>query len=429
MTTRIAIVDGVRTPFCKAGGKLRHCGADDLGAITVRELLARTGLAPDRVDELIFGNVCQPPNAPNLARVIALKAGLPQSTIAYTVQRNCASGIQAVSSAAQQIMTGESEIVIAGGAESMSQVPLLFGRQMTELFIKLMRARTATQKLRTAATFRPSFLKPVIGLELGLSDPVCELNMGQTAEILARQYSISRNEQDELALLSHSRASVARAEGRLADEITPLCPAPKYNHMLDADDGPRDGQTMDALEKLRPYFDRRAGTVTVGNSCPITDGAAALLVCSEEVARREGWQPLGFLDGWAYAALDPARMGLGPVFATAKLLDSTGKSLDDFDILEMNEAFAAQVIANERAFASESFAHDELGRSKPLGTIDREKLNVNGGAIALGHPVGATGARLILTTLKELHRSGRAHGLATLCVGGGQGAAVALEAA
>ena len=288
---------------------------------------------------------------------------------------------------------------------------------------------TTRQRLKALASFRLSHLKPVIALQLGLMDPVCGLNMGQTAEILAREFGITRADQDAFALQSHVKAVAAAESGRLVDEIVPVAVPPKYAQMQFDDDGPRPEQSSEALAKLKPYFDRQAGTVTPGNTCPITDGAAALLLASERAVNEMGIKPLGYITNWAYAALDGSRMGLGPAYATAKLLDQTGLRLDEFDIVELNEAFAAQVIANERAFESESFARKYLNRNTPLGKLDRDRLNVNGGAIALGHPVGATGTRLVLTTLRELKRRNEHRGLATLCVGGGQGAAVALEAA
>jgi acetyl-CoA C-acetyltransferase/acetyl-CoA acyltransferase len=337
--------------------------------------------------------------------------------------------MEAITSAARLIQTGEAETVLAGGTESMSQIPLLYGPQFTEMFIELARARTAGQRLRALSRFRPSFLKPVIALQLGLIDPVCELNMGQTAEVLAREFGVTRQDQDAFSLESHRRAVAADQQGLRQGEIVPVIGPPGYSRVQAADDGPRPTQTADALARLRPYFDRQAGTVTVGNACPVTDGAAAVLLASEPRARELGLEPVGWLGEWAYAGLDGRRMVLGPVYATSRLLAHSGGRLADFDLIEMNEAFAAQVIANERAFASKSFAQEHLGRDAPLGEIDREKLNVNGGAIAIGHPVGATGARLVLALLGELKRRGRKRGLATLCVGGGQGAAVALEAA
>ncbi len=429
MEPRIAILDGVRTPFCKAGGELQGAGADDLGAIVVRELLARTGVRPDRIDELIFGNVAQPPHAANIARVISLKAGLPESLVAYTVHHNCASGIQSITTAAGHIRTGQADLVIAGGTESMSGIPLIYGAQMTALFVQLFKARTMGQRLKALASFRPAHLKPVVALQLGLMDPICGLNMGQTAEVLAREFGITRQDQDAFALASHQKAVAAADSGRLAEEIVPVAAPPGYARIQLVDDGPRPNQSTEALAKLKPYFDRQAGTVTPGNTCPITDGAAAVLLASERMTKELGIEPLGYITGSAYAALDGSRMGLGPAYATAKLLDQTGLRLDEFDIVELNEAFAVQVIANERAFESEVFARKHLNRERALGELDPSRLNVNGGAIALGHPVGATGTRLVLTTLLELQRRHVHRGLATLCVGGGQGAAVALEAA
>ena len=426
---RIAILDGLRTPLCKSGGALRSVPADDLGAIVVKELLARTGIEPRQFSEVVFGNVAQPPHAANIARVIALKAGLPDDLVCHTVHHNCASGMQSVTTAAIDIQSGHADLVIAGGTESMSQIPLLVGDRMTALLLSLMKTRSLVRRLAVLASFRPSFLKPVIALQQGLTDPVCGLNMGETAEVLAREFGISRTQQDEFALASHEKANAAAQAGRLGEEIVAVIGPPSWNHAQVVDDGPRPNQSMEALGKLRPYFDRQAGTVTAGNTCPITDGAAALVLASEDKARELGVEPIGFLGDWAYAALDGRRMGLGPVYATAKLLEKTGGTMDDFDLVELNEAFAVQVIANQRAFESESFAREHLGADEPLGRLDPSRLNVNGGAIALGHPVGATGTRLMLTLLHELRRRGKRRGLATLCVGGGQGAAVIVEAA
>ncbi len=429
MKERIAILDGIRTPFCKAGGALRSVTADDLGALVVKELLARTSIDPARVSSVIFGNVGQPAHAANIARVIALKSSIPANVVAHTVHHNCASGMRAITDAALQIRSGQADLVLAGGTESMSQIPLIFSASMTHLFVRLMKARSIGQRVKALASFRPAYLRPVIALQLGLTDPVCGLNMGQTAEILAREFGATRDEQDAYALDSHRKAVRALEAGRLAAETCPIVVPPRYDHVQESDDGPRPDQTPEALRKLRPYFDRNAGTVTVGNACPITDGAAAVFLAGERTAHDLGIQPLGYLTASAYAALDGRRMGLGPAFATAKLFEETGMGLGDFDLVEINEAFAAQVIANQRAFASDTFAREELARGRALGEIDEDRLNVNGGAIALGHPVGATGTRLVLTVLRELHRRGGRRGLATLCVGGGQGAALAVEAA
>ena len=427
MKQRLAIIEGYRSPFCKAGTVFKDMQADQLGAVIVRELMARSVLAYSDIDEVIIGNVAQPGHAANIARVIARQGGFAPQTIAHTVNRNCASGMEAMTTAANKIFAGEIETALVGGAESMSQIPLLFSPQMSEFFIKLMGAKTALARVKRLLSFRPAFLKPIIGIELGLTDPVCGLNMGQTAEALAREFAISRAEQDAVALLSHQRAAQAQAEGRLAEEIIPVPVAPHYKKIQHQDNGPRGEQTLAALAKLRPYFDRLAGTITVGNACPISDGAVAFTVMAEATAMQRGLQPLGYLSDYSYAGLDGARMGLGPAYATSLLLQKTGLQLKDFDLIELNEAFAVQVIANERAFASAEFAQKYLGREHALGVLDRDKLNVNGGAIALGHPVGATGGRLILTLLHELRRRGLQRGLATLCVGGGQGASLALE--
>jgi acetyl-CoA C-acetyltransferase/acetyl-CoA acyltransferase len=417
----IAILDGVRTPFARAFGPLAKVPAQDLGRHAAVEALRRAGLRPDEVDQVVFGNVATPADCANIARVIALRAGVPQDRIAHTVQRNCASGMEAISTAAGLIRLGEAKTVLAGGTESMSQIPLLYNHQATEQYVRLGRAKSVWQKTGALLGFRPRHFKPVIALKEGLTDPVSGLIMGETAEVLVEDFGISRQAQDEFALLSHQRAVAAQERGVLAEEIVPI-------DDVKEDVGPRKGQSLEALAKLKPFF-RKDGTVTVGNSCQITDGAAALVLLPGEAARSSGRQPLGYLRGFAYAGCDPRRMGLGPAFATARLLDKTGLSLRDIDLIELNEAFAAQVIANEKAFVSDRFAKEQLGRPQALGEIDRAKLNVNGGAIALGHPVGATGTRLVLTLLKELKRRGGRYGLATLCVGGGQGGAMLVERA
>jgi acetyl-CoA acyltransferase len=287
------------------------------------------------------------------------------------------------------------------------------------------KAKTWGQRFRGLLSFRPSFLKPQIP---DIADPLCGLSMGQTAEILAREFKIDRAEQDKFALRSQQRAIAAMQEGRLADEIIPVPVPPKYNKMQSQDEGPRANQTLEALAKLKPVFDPLTGTVTAGNASPLTDGAAAVLLMKESQAKALGIKPLGYLVDYAAAALDPSRMGLGPAYAIAKLLDRTQSSLDSFDLIEINEAFAAQVLAVLKACASADFAKKELGRDAPVGEIDMEKLNVNGGAIALGHPLGASGARLVITILKELQRRGKLRGLVTMCVGGGQGEAAIVEA-
>src|SRR3954470_12695419 len=425
-TQRLVIVDGVRTPFCKAGTDLSHKGPEELGRIAVNALLTRTGLDPALVDEVIFGCVSQPADAANVARVIALRAGIPEHVPAMTVHRNCASGCEALTQAAEKISAGRGSIFIVGGTESMSQVPLLFKQSTAEKFGRLARSKTFGQKVRTLASFRPSDFQPRIGLQLGLTDPVCGLNMGETAEVLAREFGIGRETQDAFALESHRRA--AAAGPRLAEEICPTyVNGYKPAAAILQDNGPRANQSTEALAKLKPVFDRRTGTVTAGNSSQITDGAVALLVMSEAKAAQLGYTPLGVLTGYAYAGCDPARMGLGPVYAIAKAEDKLGLAVDQADIVEINEAFAAQVLAVLKCLRSEEFARATLGRDRHLGKLPKERLNVNGGSIALGRPVGATGARLVLTALKELKRRDARRALVSLCVGGGQGAALWLE--
>ena len=420
---RLVIVDGIRTPFCKAGTDLAALGADELGRIAVSALLMRSDLDPALIDEVIFGCVAQPADAANVARVIALRAGIPQSVPAVTVHRNCASGCEAITQAQEKILAGRGKIFVVGGAESMSNIPLLFNASAAKKFGQLARAKTFMQRAQAIAAFRPSDFKPRIGLLLGLTDPVCNLNMGETAEVLARESGTSRAVQDAFALQSHVRA--AAAHGKLAEEICPVFQAD--GKAVTQDNGIRENQTTEALAKLKPQFDRRNGTVTAGNASQITDGAVALLVMSESRAAELGFTPLGALTGYAYAGCDPVRMGLGPVFAIAQAEAQTGLKLVDADIIEINEAFAAQVVAVIKCAASEEFAHDKLHRNAPLGEIPAAKLNINGGSIALGHPVGATGARLVLTALKELQRRNAKRALVSLCVGGGQGAALWLE--
>jgi acetyl-CoA C-acetyltransferase/acetyl-CoA acyltransferase len=376
------------------------------------------------VDEVIFGCVAQPVDAANVARVIALRSGIPESVPASTVQRNCASGCEALTLANDKMLAGHGSIFIVGGAESMSNIPLIFKQSTAEKFGKLARAKKLGQRLQSLAAFRPSDFQPRIGLLLGLSDPVCGMNMGETAELLAREFGITRADQDTFALQSNQRAIAARE--RLAEEI---CPAflPAKSAAITKDNGPRDNQSMEALAKLKPVFDRRTGTVTAGNASQVTDGAVALLVMSEDRASELGLTPLGSLVGYACAGCDPSRMGLGPSFAIARAQERTGLGLDDADLIELNEAFAAQALAVMKSAKSEQFARKFLGRDRALGEIPAEKLNVNGGAIALGHPVGATGARIVLTSLRELQRRKARRALVTLCVGGGQGAALWLE--
>ncbi len=420
------ILAGVRTPFARAGSVFKRTPSYELGRIAAAEVVARADLDPDRIDEVVFGHCAMPSEAANSTRVVALRAGLPERIPAVTVHRNCASGMEAVANACHRIGSGDAKLVLAGGMESMSQIPLQFSFEYSDFLEGLMRAKTPFARLSALLRFRPRMLTPRIALAEGLTDLVCGLKMGQTAEVLAREFRIPRERQDEFALRSHQRAIAGREA--LREEIVPVHPATGYEAVGD-DVGPREGQTLEALAKLEPYFDRRNGSVTVGNSCQITDGAAALLVGDDETAR--GWPtpPLGRVRAFAFAGLAPQRMGLGPVFAMTRALARAQVSLTEIEVFEINEAFAAQVLACLDAAKSEKFCRDELGLDRPLGEIPEQRLNVNGGAIALGHPVGVSGARLLLTTLHEMRRRGARLGLASLCVGGGQGAAFVLERA
>lgn len=424
---RVAIVSGVRTPFAKAGTKLKGCSAVHLGCSATKEAMARAELDPAQVDEVVFGNAGTPADAANISRVIALRAGVPESVPAYTVHRNCASAMEAVAQGCLKIGVGLADVMVVGGTESMSNMPLIYGDEMTELFSTLSFAKSPVEKIQKFSEVRPNWLKPKVAIMEGLTDPISGLNMGQTAEVLARDFHLTRKEQDEFALRSHIRTVAAQKEGRFENEIGPITIEPSYADFLSTDVGPREGQTMEQLGKLKPFFDRENGTVTPGNACPITDGAVALVLMSEARAKAEGREILGTISGYTFSGCDPKRMGMGPTYSTAALLDGLGLQLKDVELVELNEAFAAQVLANQRAFASKTYCTEKLGRKEALGELRDEILNVNGGAIAMGHPVGATGARLILTLLLEMRRRDLHRGLATLCIGGGQGGAFMVE--
>ena len=421
------ILAAVRTPFVRAGEDLRDVPAKELARRVLREVVDRAGLVPEDVDEVVFGNAATPADAPNVARVATLLAGYPEAVPALTVHRNCASGLEAVLLASEKVRAGTANVVACGGAESMSRIPMQLAAEANPFFVQLARARTLPARLRVIASAPWRRLVPRSALLDGLTDPVCGLNMGETAEKLAREFDISRDHQDAFALESHRRATQARQAGRLAAEIAPVFVPPAFERVVADDVGPRENQSREALAKLRPVFDRKDGTVTAGNSCQITDGAAALLVASEEWARACGATIRARIRGHATVGLSPARMGLGPAYAIPRALDQAGVSLRDIGRVEINEAFAAQVIACLEAMSSAQFCETELGRARAVGSIDPARLNPNGGAIALGHPIGATGARLVTTLMHELARSSETLGVASLCVGGGQGSAIVLE--
>jgi acetyl-CoA C-acetyltransferase/acetyl-CoA acyltransferase len=411
MTEPLYILDGVRTPFARMGTDLAPLAADELGRIAANAVLTRTGIDPATLDEVIFGCVCQPAESMNIARVIALRAGVPVSVPAMTVHRNCASGFEAITTAHERVAAGRGSLYLVGGVESMSQVPLLYSAAAAKKFGTIGRAKTLKAKLAAYSAFRPEDFAPKIGLKLGLSDSFCNMNMGETAELLAHEQGISRGNQDAFAIRSHEKAIAARE--RLAEEITPVYGAGK-NGPMKQDNGPRNDQTPQVLAGLRPAFNK-FGSVTPGNSSQITDGGVALLVGTAAKARELGLKPIGKLVDYAYAGCDPERMGLGPLYAIDQLEKRMGRSIQDADLIEINEAFAAQVLAVLKLLR-------ESDRE-----ISESRLNVNGGAIALGHPVGATGARLVLSTLLELRRRGLQNAVVSACVGGGQGGALWLE--
>lgn len=420
------IVGGVRTPFIKAGTLAKNLTAQEIGRQVLVALMRKVPIDPSEIDQIIMGCVAQPIDATNVARVAAINAGLPLSIPAYTVQRNCSSSMQAVTNAVEMIEAGSAEVVIAGGTESLSNAPLIYNRYFTDFFGRLAKSRTAPQKLAALLTFRPKMLNPRIGIMEGLTDPTCGMIMGDTAELLSRELGISRQEQDEFSLQSHVKAAAARKNGLFKDEIIPLFSQPDFAPLTE-DNGIREDQSLEMLAKLKPIFDKKHGSVTAGNSSQVTDGAVAMVVTTRERAAAWGIKPLARIAGSAYAGLEPRRMGLGPVAASAKLLGKLGRGLKDMQLIEINEAFAAQVIACLRVADSDKLSADLLGLPKAPGAVDRSILNVNGGAIALGHPVASSGGRLLLTLAHELRRRSLQTGLASLCVGGGQGAAFVLE--
>lgn len=422
----VYLVQGKRTPQVKSGTDIKDIAAPYLGHYLIRNILDETGIPNTDVDEVIVGNTGAPPKYPNVGRVIALEAGLDKQTSGYTVHRNCASGMEALSQAFDKISSGRSEVVFAGGVENMSQMPLMYGKEMTEFFMEMMKAKKPQDKLKILSTFRLPHLSPIVAIEQGLTDPFCGLNMGQTAEKLAREFGISRLEQDEFANNSHAKAIAAQKEGKTAEEIVPLVAGDGMDKMIAEDIGPREKSTVEGLGKMRPYFERTTGTVTVGNACPITDGGSMWLLCSEEAVAKYNLKPMAKMIDYHFHGLEPERMGMGPLLAMHGVMKRANMKMEDFDLIEINEAFAAQAIAVVRACKDPELSK-RFGIEETVGEIPMEKLNVNGGAIAMGHPVGSTGSRLVVTLAHELKRRGAKYGMASLCIGGGQGGAVIIE--
>jgi acetyl-CoA C-acetyltransferase len=428
----IYIIDGARTPFLKARNRPGPFAASDLATAAGRALLTRAPFEPGDLDEVILGCAAPSVDEVNIGRVVALRIGCGQAVPGWTVMRNCASGMQAIDSAIANMAAGRSSLVLAGGVDALSRAPLLYSEAMTLWFADFAAAKTAGQKAAQLARFRLSYLAPVIGIMKGLTDPNVGLIMGQTAENVAHHFGVTRSQMDEYAARSHVRVIRAQesgaftaARGGLGPEIVPLFDA--RGTVYADDDGVRRDSTPENLAKLKPFFDRKYGNVTAGNSSQVTDGAAWVLLATEEAVRRHRLTPAGRIVDSQWAALDPAEMGLGPVHAATPILRRHGLGLNDLDAWEINEAFAAQVLGCIEAWKSEAYCRQHLGLDRALGELDPDRLNVDGGAIALGHPVGASGARIVLHLLQVLKRTGGRRGIAAICIGGGQGGAMLVE--
>jgi acetyl-CoA C-acetyltransferase len=428
MTQPIYVIDGSRTPFLKARNRPGPFAASDLAVQAGRELLIRQRFAPTDLDEVILGCASPSPDEVNIGRVVALRMGCGKKVPGWTVMRNCASGMQALDSAIANIRCGRSDLVLAGGVDALSRAPLLYSDRMVLWFAGFSTAKTFGEKASAFLRLNPAALfTPIIGIMKGLTDPMVGLLMGQTAENLAFRFGITRREMDEFSARSHRRVLAAQKEGHFTGEIAPLFDG--EGNLYEKDDGVREDSTPENLAKLKPFFDRKYGNVTAGNSSQITDGAAWLILASEAALAKYQLPVLGTILDSEWAGLDPAQMGLGPVHAATPLLRRHGLKLDDVDAWEINEAFAAQVIACLRAWADDAYCRAELGLDGALGKLDEAKLNVDGGAIALGHPVGASGARIVLHLLNVLKRTRAKRGLASICIGGGLGGAMLVEAA
>ncbi len=420
----IYIVDGARSPQLKARGKQGPFSAADLAVNCSRPLLARQDFDPTAIDEVIMGCVMPSADEANIARILGLRLHCGNDVPAYTVQRNCASGMQALDSAAQSIAMRRSELILAGGVESMSRAPVMLNGHMVNWLSDWMRAKTITQKVKTIAQLRPKFFAPIIGLLRGLSDPVKGLSMGQTAEIIADKFNISREMMDHYAVQSHQRLNMAQENNNLTEiETIYDTNGNFYSH----DDGVRPDTDMASLAKLKPVFDRPFGNVTAGNSAQITDGASVLLLASEKALKDHNLTPVAQILDCEWAGLEPAQMGLGPVHAITPILQRNKYDFNDIDYFEINEAFAAQVLACLAAWQDEQYCKQELQLNAPLGELSMDKLNVDGGGISLGHPVGASGARIVLHLMNILQRTKTTRGIASLCIGGGQGGAMMIE--
>jgi acetyl-CoA acyltransferase len=421
----VALIAGCRTPFAKAGTVYRDLTAVDLARVCVRELVERSEVDPKAIDTVIMGQVIPSVAAPNLAREVVLGTGLPVSIPAHTVNRACASAGEAIAEVVDEIRGGRAAAGIAGGAESLSDVPILHSRRMAQVLVEASKARSIGEKVAVFSKLRPADLTPQTP---AIAEPSTGLTMGQSAEKMAKENGITREEQDWIAYLSHKNAAAAVDDGRLPAEMCTVLLPPRYEKAVTVDNLIRRDTTPEALSALPPVFDKKYGTVTAGNASPLTDGAAAVLLMSESSAKEEGFEPLAFVKSWAVAAVDPGgQLLMGPAIAIPLALDRAGLKLADMDLIEMHEAFAAQVASNIQALESAEWAREKLGRTEPVGKVDREKLNVMGGSIAIGHPFGATGARLATTLAHELKRRKGRYGLLSICAQGGMGFAMVLE--
>ncbi len=421
---KTAIVAGCRTPFSKAGTSLRRLTAIDLGKVAVREVLARADVGGEEVDELVYGTVVHDPHAPNIAREVGI-AVLPDTVPAFTVSRACASSNQAITDGAGMIELGYADVVVAGGAESLSQVPITVSEEMAESLISASRAKSLGQRVKAFAGIRPKHFLP---RQPAIAEPSTGLTMGESAELMAKMNGIPREEQDRWALRSHRLAAEADEDGRLREDIAPVYPPPEYDEVVKVDNGIRRDTSMEKLEKLPPVFDREHGSVTAGNSSPLTDGASAVVLMSEERARSDGRNVLGYIRSWAWAALDPGWQLLqAPVWAAPLALERAGVRMSDIELMEMHEAFSAQVLSNLHGLSSRSFAREHMGRDEPVGHPPEDRINVTGGSIAVGHPFAATGARVTMQLLREMARRDLELGLVTVCAAGGLGFAMVVE--
>lgn len=421
---KVFIVDGSRTPQLKARGKQGPFHAGDLAVQAARPLLTRNNIDLATLDEVILGCMMPGVDEANIGRVVALRLGIPLSVPAWTVQRNCASGMQSIDSAFRNIASGNANLILAGGVEAMSRAPLLHNDHMVNWFSGMMRARTLGQRLNQFMKLRGRHLKPVIALLRGLTDPIVGLNMGQTAENIAARFNISREQMDNFAVASHQRLSQAQDAGDL-DEIEAIYD--NKGNFYDHDDGVRHDSSVENLAKLRPAFDRKYGNVTAGNSAQITDGASWVLLASEDAVQKYNLPVIASIKDSQWAGLDPAIMGMGPAHAMEPIMSRHNFSIDDIDYWEINEAFATQVLGCVEAWKEDEYCQTHLGRDEAIGEIPHERLNIDGGGVSLGHPVGASGARIVLHLAKILQRKNAKRGIASLCIGGGQGGAMLLE--